>query len=176
MAWQTPPTFSYGYPADPDDMNILRNDLLYLYGEVFNTPTANIESMVHLDFDSLNTYYTAAICWLEHKGDNLYYRINIKGERSGDDQDIRLRIRYIKSPYFNADDTVNAGYVMGEHTELNTDVGKDWVLYTNSDAAVDISGWNLVVGTIYAIQVEARSESHSGDNAWAEVQMLYEVP
>ena len=171
MAWATPPTFSYGYPACWDDMNVLRNNLLYLYGEIFNTSTANIETLVNLTGEANPpTYYTASICWIEHKADNLYYRIRIKGEESGADQDIRLRIGYFESPY-------GAGNQKGVyHTELNQNVGREFVLYTNSDAAVDISGWGLTVGDIYKVTVEAQAESHDNTEFWVEVQFLYEAP
>jgi hypothetical protein len=171
MAWVTPPTFSYGHPADVDDMNVLRNDLLYLFGEIFNTSTANIETQVMVDGEANPpTYFTAAICWIEHKADNLYYRINVKGDQDAGGQEIRIRIQYFESPY-------GVGNQKGvDHTELNSNVLKGWVLYTNSDAAVDISGWGLTVGEIYKVQVDARAENYDNSDFWVEVQFLYEAP
>jgi len=170
MAWANPPTFSYGYPACMDDMNVLRNDLLYLYGEIFNTSTANIETLVYVDVDDLNTYYEAHIAWIEHKADNLYYRINVKGEVSAADQEVRIRIGYFESPY-------GAGNQKGVyHTELNTTIGKEFVLYTNSDAPVDISGWGLTVGSIYKVEVSAEALNYDNTELYVEVQMLYETP
>jgi len=167
-AWVTPPVFSYGYPASVDDLNIVRNDLLYLFGEIFATSSATIESEVKCNspFDSEKT---AAILWIEHKTDNLYYRINIKSE--DDDHDVVLHISYFEDPYGDPADE------MGEHTENgNLAVQDTYYLFTNSDAAVDISGWGLTVGSIYQVKVQLTATNNDNDDCWVEVQFLYEAP
>jgi hypothetical protein len=125
---------------------------------------------VNIDINDLFTYYTAGILWIEHKADNLYYRIRIKGEAAGADQDIRLRIRYLEDPY------ADPGDVMGTHTEFNTAVGTSYILFTNSDAAVDISGWGLTVGSLYKVHVEASAETRDNTDIWVEIQFMYEAP
>jgi hypothetical protein len=96
MSWTTPPTFSYGFPASVDDMNVIRNDLLYLYGEIFTTPTATIETQVYCA-DPSASEKTAAIFYIEHKSDNLYYRINVRCDDNG--QIATLHITYRESPF-----------------------------------------------------------------------------
>lgn len=167
--WLPPPTFSYNYPADPDDMNILRNDLLVLKDDMFRGPTTNIESLVKCNspFDSEKI---AATHWVEHKSDNLYYRINIKSEDTW--HYIDLHITYRESPY---GDPTND---MGEHIESGWTEGTEheFKLYSNSDAPVDISGWGLTVGTMYLVEVSVTATNNDNVDCWVEVQFLYEAP
>lgn len=170
--WVPPPTFSYNYPAAPDDMNILRNDLLALKDLMFRGPSTNVETLIKCDspYNSPSEEEkVAAIHWIEHKADNLYYRINIKSEDTG--HDVRLHITYRESPFADpADD-------MGEHIEEQTLTDKDtFYLFANDDAAVDISGWGLAVGTIYMVEVTVGATSNDNDDCWCEVQFLYEAP
>lgn len=175
MPWTTPPTFSYGYPASVDDLNIVRNNLLYLYGEIYTTSSATLESEVKVEspFDERTDGGIAAILWIEHKADDLYYRIRVKSEATT--HDVRLYIRYYESPYVIfptvPDDEV------GEHREDQTLVLADtYYLFTNSDAAVDISGWGLIVGDIYCIVVSLDAITDDNQDCWVEVQFMYEAP
>ena len=66
---------------------------------------------------------------------------------------------------------------MGEHTENgNLAVQDTYYLFTNSDAAVDISGWGLTVGSIYQVKVQLTATNNDNDDCWVEVQFLYEAP
>lgn len=165
--WTTPPTFSYGYPASVDDMNVIRNDILYLYGEMFNVSNATLESEVKCDSPT-DSELTAAILWIEHHADNLYYRIRCLSEVAG--MDLFLHITYFESPY------ADPANVMGEHIENQT-VGTSYVLFTNSDAAVDISGWGLTANEMYKVEVTVTAtwtEATDNKDVWVEVQFMYE--
>jgi len=164
--WTTPPTFSYGYPASVDDMNVIRNDILYLYGEMFNVSNATLESEVHCNspFD-YPAGVLAGILWIEHHADNLYYRIRILGQIDG--MEVTLHIKYFESPYEAADE-------MGEHTEGPITVGTDYVLFTNSDAAVDISGWGLTANEMYKVEVTVTETEQDNKDVWVEIQFMYE--
>jgi hypothetical protein len=170
MPWVTPPTFSYGYPASVDDLNIVRNNLLYLYGEIYTTASATLESEVKCNspFDGEKI---AAILWIEHKADNLYYRIRAKSQNGATDYSLLLDITYW--------DTADPAVEKGLHTEsIELEVDEQYYLMTNSDAAVDISGWGLTVGDLYKIEVSARCTDVNDDNkdVWIEVQFMYEAP
>jgi hypothetical protein len=167
MPWTTLPTFSYGYPASVDDLNIVRNNLLYLYGEIYTTASATLESEVKCNspFDGIKT---AAILWIEHKADNLYYRIRVKSESTT--HAVGLWIQYYD---------VNGVRMspVDEHEEEQTLVLADtYYLFTNSDAAVDISGWGLTVGDLYEIRVRLDATSDDNKDCWVEVQFMYEAP
>jgi hypothetical protein len=167
--WITPPTFSYSYPASVDDMNILRNDLLYLFGQIFTHSSATIESETEWG-TQINDWYTVAELWVEHKTDNLYYRINLLGERSQMDEDVECNIHLLEDPYVDPGDRV------GTHGFSYMSLGNSYILFTNFDTPVDISGWSLTPGDLYKVIVECRSISNDNVEHWAEVQFMYEAP
>jgi hypothetical protein len=179
MPWTTPPTFSYGYPASVDDLNIIRNNLLYLYGEIYTTSSATLESEVKIEspFDEQDHGGTAAIEWIEHKTNDLYYRIRVKSEATT--HAVRLYIRYYEDPYTIATAATPPPTAdeMGEHKEEQTLVLADtYYLFTNSDVPVDISGWGLTVGEMYCIVISLDATSDDNQDCWVEVQFLHEAP
>jgi len=179
-AWVTPPVFSYGYPASVDDLNVVRNDLLYLFGEIFTTSSATIESLVKVNspYDCQDGGVDdgtgiAAVQWIEHKTDNLQYRIRIKSEATT--HTVRLHIRYYEAPYVRLPTEPNDE--MGMHQEIQELIDADtFYLFTNSDVAVDISGWGLTVGDMYSVVVSLDATTDDNQDCWVEVSILQEVP
>jgi len=142
-------------------MNVIRNDILYLYGEMFNVSNATLESEVKCD-SPFDGEQTAGILWVEHHADDLYYRIRILGQVAG--MEVTLHITY-----FDVDDVEK-----GEHTEGPTTVGTSYVLFTNSDAAVDMSGWGLTANEMYKIVVSVTETEKDNQDVWVEIQFMYE--
>ena len=65
---------------------------------------------------------------------------------------------------------------MDEHTEEQT-IGTSQSTFTNSDAAVDISGWGLVEGDMYMVRITVDDDPENGDpgdDVWVEVNFVYE--
>ena len=170
MAWTTPPTFSYGYPASVDDMNIIRNNLLYLYGQMFATASASQETEVKVDspYDEQSDGGVAYVGWVEHHEDNLYYRIRVKSETTT--HSVRLYVGYYEDPFaFRGDE-------MGRNTESQTlTLADTYYNFTNGDVAVDISGWGLSYGEIYKVVVALDATTDDGSDCWIETNFIYEM-
>lgn len=159
-AWITPPTFSYSYPASVDDLEIIRNNLLYLHGELYSSVHGILESEIECN-NPFAGAQIASIRWAEHREDNLHYRIRVRGEVTS--HDVQL---YIK--YYNVD-----GSLMGTHQE-NQSIGQSYAVFTNWGAAVDISGWGLTVNSLYKVEVTIAATSDSGKDVWVETNFIYE--
>ena len=161
--WTTPPVFSYGYPASVDDLNIIRNDLLYLYGEMITTSAAQVEGEVECN-SPLTSEKTALILWIDHRGDNLYYRARIRG---GNGQTVTLHISYFEDPYGDPADE------MGEHTEAQVlAAAGTYQTFNNGGAAVDISGWGLTEESLYQVKVQITASNNT--TVYAETNFIYE--
>lgn len=159
-AWITPPTFSYPYPASVDDLEIIRNNLLYLHSELYSSVHSILENEVECD-DPFSGAQIANILWIEHREDSLYYRIRAKSEAAS--HDVQL---YIK--FYDVD-----GDLKGTHQENQT-IGTSYSVFNNSGSAVDISGWGLTVNALYKVEVSLAATTDSGDDCWVETNYIYE--
>jgi hypothetical protein len=163
MPWTTPPTFSYGYPASVDDLNIIRNNLLYLYGQIYNTSSAVLESEVRSN-DPFSTEATVLVLWVVHKLDNFYYRARLTSE--GNNHNVTLNIRYYDQTGVTE---------LGLHSEnIVLGAAGAYTVFNNSGAAVDISGWSLSVDEIYKVILTVTASTNDNDYVDVELNYLYE--
>jgi hypothetical protein len=159
-AWITPPTFSYGYPASVDDLEVIRKDILYLHGQWYSYVHAILEGEVRAA-NPFNAETTVAKLWIVHKGNNLYYRMRARSQMTSHDIGVWIRC-------YDVD-----GNLMGSHEEEQT-VGSTYSVFNNSGAAVDISGWGLSVDTIYELRIRVDATTDPGRWCRVEVNYIYE--
>lgn len=136
MPYVTPPTFTNGNVLSASQLNILSDDIEYLYGVVRQTNAAT--QMVELVAQSGLT--TTATKWsIRHRTNTLRYRMDVvQGTVDG------VRIKFGSTTvYNNADDHSNP--------------------YTYNGTA-DLSSFGLTMGQWYIVTVEVDGEPGSSNN------------
>jgi len=164
MDWSTPPTFAAGSALSATDLNVIRDDLLYLYGKLFHTAPAMVEREDYVT-GVQDSWKEAVRLWIDHKGSKFYYRIRVMKDAS-EMGNVSIRLRYYTS----------AGVLKGTHTEgLSTPTHKVWYTATNSNAVVEISGWSLTLNTLYQIVLFVKHDKAEGTGrVYWETSYMYE--
>lgn len=153
MAYTPPPTFTDGQTASAAQLNVLRDDIQWLYG-IAQAPNPAM-SVVRLEgaWYQDNAYYA-----VRHK--HAYVRYRIQGRwwsaDSGDNPNVRAEI-YVSNllgvniNWFNNSPTPTTNVNNGDGTRTKT-----WDGYIT---LADVVGFAAVVGQVYEIKVTGVQES-----------------
>lgn len=151
MAWTTPPTFADNTILSAAQLNILSEDISYLWERAQQVNVAReYESISPGDGDEANEDYVIA-----HKFDTFEYDVRLG---VGTFDGFRIRIYdggVLKGAVFDTADDQSAPYTYSGTT--------------------DTSSFGLTVGNIYIVRVTADGEPGSANNS-AVIHKLQEIP
>lgn len=146
MAWVTPPTFSDGAILSAAQLNILSEDIAWLYERAQQVNVARQPLSISVG-DGDEEEVSAAI---RHKFNTLEYRIAMSGGTFDD-----LSIQY-------------------DSTTIFTDTNDRSNPYVYS-GTIDLTSFGFTVGQVYRVRISAGGEPGSPNNA-ADIDVLQEIP
>jgi hypothetical protein len=115
MAWTTPPTFSDNAVLSAAQLNILSDDLAYLYGLLQAPQPAITTFFSNQNLTSSNNKYV-----FRYKHRYLHYRVTVADDGYGDNTNTLLELWVNGTRLLQDTNTRPTGYVYSGYVDLNS--------------------------------------------------------